>query len=124
MKKIVTRVLLVLAMAAGIGAIAAAPAYAAYNCSNQSWVCLFSHQNGGGTRYVLVEPANQPLCQGLPGYFNDQAYSVQNNTNDVVTVFEHGNCTGVGQNVPANNFGNLNTCAFCVAGKGSALKWQ
>jgi len=95
-----------------------------YNCANASWVCLFSGQNGTGTRYVLVEPASQPLCQGLPGFFNDKAHSAQNNTSDVVTVFEHGNCTGVGQNIPAHSFGNLNLCAFCVAGKVSALKWQ
>jgi hypothetical protein len=123
MRRKIMRVLVVLAVVVGVGAVAA-PAHAAYNCSNQSWVCLFSGWNGTGTRYVLVEPPNQPFCQGLPGYFNDKAYSVQNNTNDVVTVFEHGNCTGVGQNVPANSFGNLNLCAFCVAGKVSALKWQ
>lgn len=118
------RVAVVVAVAVTLLGLTAVPAHAAYNCSNQSWVCLFAGGSGTGTRFVIVEPASQPFCHPLPAYFNDRAFSAQNNTDDVVTAFQHGNCTGFGQNIPANSFGNLNVCAICVGGQVSALKFQ
>lgn len=124
MRKKIIRTLLVLSITIGIGAAVATPAHASYNCSNQSWVCLFDGTGGTGTRYVVVEPSNQPLCYPLAAFFNDKASSVQNNTNDTITVFEHGNCTGLSwQNIPANSFGNLSTGSFGVSNKVSAVKF-
>lgn len=103
---------------------AQATALVAYDCASSSWFCLYDLANGTGTRYVVVEPPGHgPLCVPIPTWFNDRASSVRNNTFGGATVYEHGNCTGRSQFVPARQQGPLTQGSLGMTDKTSALYW-
>lgn len=93
--KTITRALIVLAMAAGIGVAVAAPAQASYGECNSGYVCVWYNINGGGTRVELFN--NPGTCVTFLGQvWDNQIDSFRNSLwqGRHVQFYDGNNCNG------------------------------
>lgn len=83
-----------LVVAAGIVAVQATPAHAAWEC-NVGYFCIFDTENGQGGSYYWG-PNYAAGCYNIGGYWNDRAGSARNrmtsSQGDPVTLYMHANC--------------------------------
>lgn len=95
MRKTITRALVVLAMATGIGAVAAAPAQAAYSDCTVGYVCLWNDSGGVGFP-SLVRNDPPGTCYNVPTFWNDKMDSFSNRLlfGKHVQFYKDANCTG------------------------------
>ena len=72
----------------------AAPAYAAWECSNPSF-CVWDLSDGTGARYYWTEVSTPPPsgCVNVGGWWNDEIGSAYNrSTNKMIWVYRVANC--------------------------------
>lgn len=100
MRKRIAAALIALAVVFGATVVAQSPA-SAYSGSlpgcGSNRVCLYEHNDGGGARLDFV---TYSTCIYVGAWFNDKTSSWQNNSFNMVTVYQNSNCTGFTDRLP------------------------
>src|SRR5262252_4445087 len=101
-KKKIAALAVALLATLGIGAVAAAPAYAS-DCAGNSVVCFWVDEYAGGSMYAEYQ-LTIGYCYPVPGWFNDQMTSVWNKANGPVQYFADAYCSGSWDIVPDGTY--------------------